>query len=69
MANSHRRNSSSRPSKVWGQARALVFQISPLPPQLRRRMSEQLQRLDALLAALPALPHGVVAIEVRDQSG
>lgn len=45
---------------------ALVFQLSPLPPQLRRRMPELLQRLDAMLAALPPLPHGVVAVEVRD---
>lgn len=45
---------------------ALVFQISPLPPQLRRSMPELLVRLDTMLAALPALPHGVVAVEVRD---
>ena len=45
---------------------ALVFQISPLPAARLARMEEQLDRLHALLRALPALPAGVVAVEVRD---
>lgn len=49
---------------------ALVFQLSPLPLQQLARMSEAMDRLHAMLRALPALspvaPHGVVAIEVRD---
>ena len=49
---------------------ALVFQLSPLPPQLLGRLPEVLERLSALLAALPPLaptaPDGVVAVEVRD---
>ncbi len=49
---------------------ALVFQLSPLPwPQLQR-IDAVLDRLHAMLQALPALaptaPDGVVAVEVRD---
>ena len=45
---------------------ALVFQLSPLPGAMLARMSEQLDRLHALLLALPKLPAGVIAVEVRD---
>ena len=49
---------------------ALVFQISPLPTAMLRNMPEVLQRLEAMLTALPALrplaPNGVIAVEVRD---
>lgn len=49
---------------------ALVFQLSPLPQNLRERMPEVLRRLDAMLQALPSLkalaPDGVIAVEVRD---
>lgn len=45
---------------------ALVFQISPLPATRLARMAEQFDRLHTLLRALPRLPHGVVAVEVRD---
>lgn len=45
---------------------ALVFQLSPLPAARLARMTEQLDRLHALLLALPRLPHGVIAVEVRD---
>lgn len=51
-------------------AGALVFQLSPLPWQQLDRMGEVLDRLHAMLQALPALaptaPDGVVAVEVRD---
>lgn len=49
---------------------ALVFQLSPLPPQLLARLPEVIARLGAMLQALPALrptaPDAVVAVEVRD---
>ena len=49
---------------------ALVFQLSPLPLSMLGRMPEQLDRLHAMLAALPSLrdvaPEAVVAVEVRD---
>lgn len=49
---------------------ALVFQLSPLTPQMLARMPEQLERLRRLLRALPdlrsATPEGVIAVEVRD---
>ena len=49
---------------------ALVFQISPLPRYWLARMPELLERIGALLAALPPLaptaPDGVLALEVRD---
>lgn len=49
---------------------ALVFQISPLPAALLARLPEVIERIGALLAALPSLaptaPDGVVALEVRD---
>ncbi|WP_431048029.1 DUF72 domain-containing protein [Roseateles sp. L2-2] len=49
---------------------ALVFQLSPLPLAMLGRMPEQLDRLHAMLAALPSLrdvaPGAVVAVEVRD---
>ncbi|HEX2010343.1 MAG TPA: DUF72 domain-containing protein [Roseateles sp.] len=52
---------------------ALVFQLSPLGPTMLARMPEQLERLRALLRALPApselrerAPDGVIAVEVRD---
>lgn len=45
---------------------ALVFQLSPLPAQRLARMNEQFDRLHAMLLALPRLPHGVLAVEVRD---
>lgn len=45
---------------------ALVFQISPLPPQLLASMNEQLDRLHAMLLALPKPPAGVIAVEVRN---
>ncbi len=49
---------------------ALVFQISPLPPGRLARINEQIDRLHALLRALPELrgtaPDAVVAVEVRD---
>ncbi|HEY1395333.1 DUF72 domain-containing protein [Roseateles sp.] len=49
---------------------ALVFQLSPLPLAMLGRMPEQLDRLHAMLAALPSLrdvaPEAVVAVEVRD---
>ncbi|OWQ91633.1 hypothetical protein CDN99_10290 [Roseateles aquatilis] len=53
-----------------GRIGALVFQLSPLPLAMLDRMPEQLDRLHAMLAALPSLrdaaPEGVVAVEVRD---
>jgi uncharacterized protein YecE (DUF72 family) len=49
---------------------ALVFEISPLPRHLLANMPELLQRLAAMLQALPSLkalaPDAVVAVEVRD---
>ncbi len=49
---------------------ALVFQLSPLPPDLLRQMPRVLDRLHTMLRALPALkplaPDGVIAVEVRD---
>ncbi|MFC5499900.1 DUF72 domain-containing protein [Caenimonas terrae] len=49
---------------------ALVFQLSPLPPAWLARLDEVLERLAAMLAALPALqpvaPGAVVAVEVRN---
>lgn len=48
----------------------LVFQISPLPSGRLARIGEQIDRLHALLRALPdlsgAAPDAVVAVEVRD---
>ena len=49
----------------------LVFQISPLPDRWLLRMPELLQRMAAMLAALPALapaaPGAVIAVEVRNR--
>ncbi len=49
---------------------ALVFQLSPLPLAMLDRMPEQLDRLHAMLSALPSLrdvaAEAVVAVEVRD---
>lgn len=49
---------------------ALVFQISPLPRALLVDVPAVIERIGALLAALPALrplaPDGVLAVEVRD---
>ena len=49
---------------------ALVFQISPLPSRWLARLDEVLDRLSAMLSALPLLervaPGGVVAVEVRN---
>jgi len=45
---------------------ALVFQLSPLPPPLLANMTASLDRLHALLLALPKPPHGVLAVEVRN---
>jgi len=49
---------------------ALVFQISPLPPGSLARMPPLIERLHALLRAIPdlraAAPDAVVAVEVRD---
>jgi uncharacterized protein YecE (DUF72 family) len=49
---------------------ALVFQLSPLPPELLRQMPRVLDSLHTMLRALPSLqptaPDGVMAIEVRD---
>ncbi|MBI2770747.1 MAG: DUF72 domain-containing protein [Burkholderiales bacterium] len=49
---------------------ALVFQLSPLPASWLARMPEVLERLAAMLAALPPLrpaaPDGVIAVEVRN---
>ncbi len=49
---------------------ALVFEISPLPWPLQANMPELLERLGAMLHALPSLalqaPDAVVAVEVRD---
>ncbi|MBP6405090.1 MAG: DUF72 domain-containing protein [Proteobacteria bacterium] len=49
---------------------ALVFQLSPLPAAWLQRLPELLERLAALLAALPPLkpvaPDGIVAVEVRN---
>ncbi|MGJ7510158.1 DUF72 domain-containing protein [Variovorax sp. GT1P44] len=48
----------------------LVFQMSPLPGALLARMPEVLERLGAMLRALPALrpaaPDAVIAVEVRN---
>ena len=48
----------------------LVFQISPLPTGLHARLPELLQKLAAMLHALPSLtaqaPDAVIAVEVRD---
>ena len=50
---------------------ALVFQLSPLPPELLPNMQEVLVRLKTMLAALPDLrplaSDAVVAVEVRDR--
>lgn len=49
---------------------ALVFEISPLPRHLLANRPELLERLTAMLQALPSLkaqaPNAVVAVEVRD---
>ena len=49
---------------------ALVFQLSPLTPLLLGQLPEVLERLRAMLSALPSLqpaaPEGVIAVEVRD---
>jgi len=49
---------------------ALVFQLSPLPAAWLARMPELIERLHALLHAIPDLrsasPDGVIAVEVRD---
>ncbi len=49
---------------------ALVFQLSPLPAPWLQKLPDLLDRLAALLAALPSLhpvaPDGVVAVEVRN---
>lgn len=49
---------------------ALVFQLSPLPPERLSRIGEQLALLERMLAAQPSLkpmaPDGVIAVEVRD---
>jgi len=49
---------------------AMVFQLSPLPPSMLSRIPEVLDKLTAMLAALPPLhpiaPDGVVAVEVRN---
>lgn len=45
---------------------ALVFQLSPLTPALLAHMNEPLDRLHALLLALPKPPAGVIAVEVRN---
>lgn len=49
---------------------ALVFQLSPLPARWLADLPRLWARLDAMLAALPALrptaPDGIVAVEVRD---
>lgn len=50
---------------------ALVFQLSPLPAPLLKDLPRLLDRLAALLDALPSLqpaaPEGVVAVEVRNR--
>ncbi|RYY59888.1 MAG: DUF72 domain-containing protein [Comamonadaceae bacterium] len=49
---------------------ALVFQLSPLPGPMLAQLPDILERLRAMLAALPSLhavaPEGVIAIEVRN---
>lgn len=49
---------------------ALVFQLSPLPGPMLAQLPDILERLRAMLRALPALkpiaPDGVIAIEVRN---
>lgn len=46
---------------------ALVFQLSPLPGTWLSRLPEFFERLESMIAALPALPQGAtVAVEVRD---
>jgi uncharacterized protein YecE (DUF72 family) len=51
---------------------ALVFQLSPLPGPLLLRQAELLERLRLMLRALPSLgptaPHGVVAVELRNDT-
>lgn len=51
-------------------AGALVFQLSPLPIHLLSQLPDVLQRLRAMLIALPSLaalaPDAVIAVEVRD---
>ncbi len=53
-------------------AGVLVFQLSPLPPQLLYQLPDVLQRLRAMLLALPSTsdiaPDCVVAVEVRDRA-
>lgn len=55
---------------LGGKTGALVFQLSPLPPALLGDMPRQIEALQQMLAALPALSEraidGVVAVEVRD---
>lgn len=55
---------------LGGKIGALVFQLSPLPPALLGEMPRQIEALQQMLAALPALSEhaadGVVAVEVRD---
>lgn len=51
---------------LGGAIGALVFQISPLPGARLAAMPAQLDRLHALLRALPRPPAGVLAVEVRD---
>ncbi len=60
-------------SGLQAQLGVLVFQLSPLPAPMLRRMPEVLERLDALLSDLVArpqwralAPNAVLAVEVRN---
>ena len=50
----------------------LVFQLSPLPPYWLAHLPETIERLSALLHALPALaarsPEAIVAVQIRDET-
>lgn len=58
------------PEGLGAKLGALVFQISPLPGPMLGQIPEMIERLHALLRAIPDLrscaPDAVIAVEVRD---